>query len=229
MSKPKLLTDQRCTFYNLSHFNADGGMDTYLEAGGYREVDDIRLADIVVFNGGTDIGTALYNEKPIHRSVPHQPSVRDQKEMAIFEKYAGEKFFLGICRGAQFLNVMNGGSLWQDVTNHGRSHPIMDLITGKTYTATSTHHQMMRPAESSSETIAVARESSMKHCETLGRHLCSGDEDDHEIVWYPKGYSLCIQGHPEYVPHSEFADYCLGLLSSKLKESRIVHHQTEVM
>lgn len=179
-------------------------------------------ADIVVFNGGADIGTSIYGEVSVIRSVPVNVSKRDTKEMNLFkEQTARGAFMLGICRGAQLLNCLNGGSLWQDVDGHGNDHQMMDLTTGKRYITTSTHHQQMIPAKSA-EVIAVANESTEKHNEAqikrIQRPSSIAMGDDVEICWYAQTRSLCIQGHPEYVPHSQFATYCLDLVREKFKE-----------
>ena len=55
---------------------------------------------------------------------------------------------VGICRGGQFLNVMSGGSMWQDVNNHTKPHRVINYDTFNTYPfmVSSTHHQMMDPS-----------------------------------------------------------------------------------
>lgn len=193
---------------------------------GWQEVA-YELADVIIFNGGADIGTSLYGEKPIGRGIPEQPSRRDSKEMDIYYKYkGGSKLLLGICRGAQFLNVMNGGTLWQDVDNHGRSHHMTILATGQSMWITSTHHQMMRPHKTG-KVLATADCSRNKYAEQATWNAKGGvfypdDHKDTEIVWYPSTGSLCIQGHPEYVPNSDFATFCIDMITHYLEEVRVV-------
>lgn len=195
------------------------GTAFYLKQAGMVEIHNPEEADIIVFNGGEDIATELYGEKPVMRRIPRVVSTRDQDERYVFEKYSAMgKFFLGICRGAQLLNVLNGGKLWQHVNNHGLSHPITDS-SGDTYIATSTHHQMMRPGKLG-EVIATALEATAKMADGVS---FEGSQDrnveaDVEIVWYKGNRTLCIQGHPEYVPGSEFANYCLKLIKDHYNE-----------
>lgn len=207
------------TFHSMGGFGADAGVDHWLIGAGYKEAL-AQDADIIVFNGGADIGTQLYNENPIMSRIPFLPSNRDQYEHGIFNRYKGTKFMLGICRGSQFLNVMNGGGLWQDVNNHGRDHAMLDLLSGMEMRTTSTHHQMMRPNFEDGELVAVASESTyhLRDGEDLVIDPKARSGLDIEIMWYPKNRSLCIQGHPEYVPGSHYADYCLGLISRFYKE-----------
>lgn len=213
-------------FHSLfEHEGADQGMADLLSNQGWQEVAH-ELADVIIFNGGADIGTSMYEEKPIGRGIPEKPSPRDQAEMNLYYKYREKKLLLGICRGAQILNVLNGGKLWQDVNNHGRSHFMTILATGQKMWITSTHHQMMRP-HSSGKVLAIADESTAKHADRdswspRGGAFFADDHKDTEIVWYPSSGSLCIQGHPEYVPNSEFATFCLDMITHYLEEVRIV-------
>lgn len=79
---------------------------------------DFPEADLLIFTGGEDLNPKLYGEEA-------EPSVyfsdrRDAWERLVFEHYYGKVKMLGICRGHQFLNVMLGGSLIQDIRVH---HP----------------------------------------------------------------------------------------------------------
>lgn len=217
-------------FHSIEDF---GGADSShrLFTGWGWEHTDPDAADVIVFNGGTDIATSIYGEKPIPGwGIAEHPSFRDQHEIDMFNDFKGEKLLLGICRGAQLLNCLNGGTLWQDVNNHGRSHNMLDLRTGEILKVTSTHHQQMRPNLEKGELIGVASESTVKTAQGIvvrpspTKDLSSfqqflhpkGDMDfvDTEVVWYPTTRSLCIQGHPEYVPESHFARWSKALIES---------------
>lgn len=185
----------------------------------FEEVTTPSTADLVVFNGGDDIGTSIYGEKPVMSGVPLEISRRDQREMALFDACIDQGvFMLGICRGAQLLNCLNGGSLWQHVDGHTSNHDMFEVKTGQILYTTSTHHQQMR-AGKGAEIIAVANTSTVKHCDGLTKGFTKhGDRatgDDLEVVFYPKTRTLCIQGHPEYVPTSTFAQWCLDLILTK--------------
>lgn len=186
-------------------------------------LSECEQADIIIFNGGTDIGTELYGENAIY-THSQRPSQRDRVEKEIFDAFP-TKFKVGICRGSQFLNVMNGGTLWQDVTNHGRSHMMLDTRTGEKVMVTSTHHQMMRPNYKTGVIIGVADIATEKRSEhdhwalrSRGGVFFPDDHKDTEIVWYPNTRSLCVQGHPEYVPGSHFAKYFFDLMVSCMED-----------
>ena len=104
--------------------------------------------DLVLFTGGEDVNPGYYNEKT--GSKTYVNSKRDEYEQRLmFARSSLRKVpKLGICRGAQFVTVMSGGSLIQDVSGHALStlHRIsfMDGLNCD-IEITSTHHQMMNP------------------------------------------------------------------------------------
>lgn len=182
-------------------------------------------ADVIVFNGGQDIATEIYNEKPIYRGIPQLKTRRDLEEIKLYDQFVGDKFLLGICRGAQLLNCLNGGTLWQHVRDHGRDHKMVDLTSGEVMNVTSTHHQMMKPDPILGTVIGVSnictsRESEKDRDQSQQSHDIKGGKDI-EVVWYPNTRSLCIQGHPEYVPGSRFADWSFELLTKKYMEQLV--------
>jgi gamma-glutamyl-gamma-aminobutyrate hydrolase PuuD len=204
------MTNRALRFYSIEDFYADPGVAELLVAAEFDRVN-LDKAEVIVFNGGEDIGTSIYGEKPIANSIPLEASPRDQYEMGIFEKYKDPSILkVGICRGSQLLNCLNGGTLWQDVNNHGSSHDIVLIPGGETIRVTSTHHQMMRPGPTG-QVLGVAVRSTRKHAD--GADVTGPDKDqDVEIVWYADTSTLCIQGHPEYVPGSQFAEFSIALI-----------------
>lgn len=162
--------------------------------------DTWREPDFIVFTGGSDVSPHLYNETKLNRTFTDPR--RDAKEEAIFDKYI-DKPKIGICRGGQFLNVMNGGAMWQHVNNHGGHHQATDIFLnkGNRFYVTSTHHQMMVPAEDG-DVLTIASEAT-EFVSASGRKR---PEFDTEVVWYQKTKSLCYQPHPEYT--SNPADPC---------------------
>jgi hypothetical protein len=89
---------------------------------GCTKASSLDECDLVVFAGGADVNPALYNERAMACTTFSQS--RDQEEVRVYHtaRRLGLPMF-GICRGAQFLHVMNGGQLWQNVNNPCRSGP----------------------------------------------------------------------------------------------------------
>ena len=151
--------------------------------------------DLVCFTGGEDVTPALYNEKAL--SVTHSNYNRDNQEQISYEQYKDINK-VGICRGGQFLNVMNGGKMWQHVEGHatGQDHIVHDLVYGQEVLCTSTHHQMMIPAVTGEvEVLGIADKRSDTYISSIARDAPTYDM---EVVWYPTSRSLCFQPHPEY-------------------------------
>lgn len=163
---------------------------------GSRSVED---ADIVCFTGGEDVSPSLYQEAALNTT--NFNGERDDYEMDVFVKATClQKPMVGICRGGQFLNVMNGGKMWQHVNGHAvaAGHPILDVESGEWIKGmTSTHHQMMIPA-SDALVLALAAEATYKQSCSKVEERKNPDTDDVEAVWYSGTRSLCFQPHPEY-------------------------------
>lgn len=176
-------------------------------ARGWDTVDSIATADLICFTGGADIGPNLYGEKA--QTYTHPDTRRDEGEIEIFKRASAlSKPFVGICRGAQLLNVLGGGKMVQDVTRHGSPHDmkevnpaIKDVRKWRTFLKmTSLHHQMMIPGTKAT-VIAVTNVASEflygPGTDIVIREKDELDWDNPEVVWYPGIRSLCWQGHPE--------------------------------
>ena len=124
---------------------------------GFQRAATIDEADVVVFIGGADVDPSLYGQKAL--PTTYTAVNRDKVEILAYEQaLAKNKFMFGICRGAQFLHVMNGGELWQDVNRHaGPDHWIVDLDDDFRILSNSLHHQMIK-ASDDLQIIAVTEE-----------------------------------------------------------------------
>jgi gamma-glutamyl-gamma-aminobutyrate hydrolase PuuD len=158
---------------------------------------NLKNADLVVFTGGADVSPNLYGDKK-HQYTGNDP-VRDENESEIFTMALDEGIpMVGICRGGQFLNVMSGGRMYQDVTGHGGSHEIVDAETGETVYVSSTHHQMMMPSKQG-KVVATSRGVTSNR-EWFDAQVFKRDVNTEgiEVVYYDHTRSLCFQPHPEF-------------------------------
>lgn len=123
------------------------------------------LVDGLILAGGEDVSPILYGEDARNTIKATYPK-RDKAEVAITERIiASGKPILGICRGLQLLNVIFGGSLYQDLSENKEAfvkhiqetpsnHPIHTVnITEDSYMSSflsdevfvnSFHHQVIR-------------------------------------------------------------------------------------
>ena len=83
----------------------------------------VRLCDGFILSGGGDINPALYGEIP-HPKLEEFHSTLDHSQWLLTQEILrADKPLLAVCRGVQLLNVVQGGSLWQDVS--AIDHPVM--------------------------------------------------------------------------------------------------------
>ena len=173
-------------------------------------------ADLVCFTGGADVNPALYGEEA-HETTGFN-TLRDEASLELYEK--AKKLDIpcvGICRGAQFLNVMSGGSMYQNVSGHatGRTHSVYDYLTDLSVGVSSTHHQMMIPDTGVGDILADASIDGKKEGAPVNYTggLDFAEEYDCESVMYEEAGNLCFQPHPEfYGPEHE----CFKLFFSHL-------------
>lgn len=71
--------------------------------------------DCILLPGGPDVSPLLYGENPI-REVTYSVEAQDRFEIELVRQCVKmNKPILGICRGAQVINVALGGTLYQDI------------------------------------------------------------------------------------------------------------------
>lgn len=175
---------------------------------GYGLCASLEDADIVCFVGGEDVSPFMYEQHP-HPTTHTNPS-RDKYETEIYDECINLGIpMIGICRGAQLLNVLNGGKLFQDVNNHnGVYHDVTYTPTGEVIRVNSYHHQQMQvntnvPYQilASAKTSTLRSEMSILGVSKIERNwhvLPAETEHDVEVVYYPNTRCLCFQPHPEY-------------------------------
>ena len=168
--------------------------------------EDLTGADLVVFTGGEDVTPTLYGEEPHPFSSWNWK--RDQYEKEIFEIAAFHRIpMVGICRGLQFLHVMNGGKLIQHVEQH--PYPFHSVITedGDIIQTNTLHHQACQNQPELMEVIAT-----------------SFPDSSVEAASYPQTRCFGVQYHPEM--HSCPADGA-AWFQNKVKELLGISTQEE--
>ena len=78
--------------------------------------ESLDLVDGVIFSGGHDISPFRYQEEP-HAKLEEICPERDQFDFTLYRLVKERSLpVLGICRGCQLMNVAEGGSLYQDLS-----------------------------------------------------------------------------------------------------------------
>ena len=181
---------------NVFIVNGNGLYASMFKNRGWKVVDDINKANLIQFTGGEDVDPNLYGEAPHPETFVNK--MRDKVEQQIYNKVKNKIPMTGICRGGQFLHVMNGGQMFQNVNNHGRSHKVR--IEGEDIICSSTHHQMMRMYNPDVEILGYCFESTKKEYVRFDGKVDEyvGDDEDIEVLFYPNSSCLCFQPHPEF-------------------------------
>ncbi|MBQ7488673.1 MAG: gamma-glutamyl-gamma-aminobutyrate hydrolase family protein [Clostridia bacterium] len=178
---------------------------------------DIRQAanalDGVLFTGGHDVSPQMYGEAPLPECGAVCPA-RDRMEQMLFEECLEmDKPMLGICRGIQLINVLLGGTLYQDlptqnpsdVNHHGAppyDRPVHSIsivqgtplhaLCGPAASVNSYHHQAIRDLAASLTPMAYAEDGII---EAVYRKAS-------RFLW-------AVQFHPEFAWHSDRNCYAI--------------------
>lgn len=188
-------------------------------------VENIQDADLVVFTGGEDVSSYLYNE-PAHPYTSSNTE-RDKLETKIFaQAIKFGKHICSICRGSQLTCVVAGGKLVQHQDNPSFIHP-MTTIDGKIVNVSSTHHQAQSPWNLPSNhftvlgwTVGLSKFHEGGNREEMVDGIIPGNKEV-EICHYPVIKALAIQSHPEMIfrkPEFEGTiKYMQGLLNAHME------------
>ena len=165
--------------------------------------------DGVLLTGGADVDPREYGEAP-HPTVELEPE-RDTYEFALTRAaLQGDLPLLAICRGAQVLNVVAGGTLVQDIPTHDAaalSHSVSEpkaalvhdvtivpgsclarLVVQAAGQATdhvavnSRHHQSVKDVAPGFVVTATAPDGVVEAIERPDRDFCVG------VQWHPENF-----------------------------------------
>ncbi len=159
----------------------------------------------LILQGGSDVSPTSYGEDPI-RPEWAGDSIRDQYEIHLVKQFiAQNKPILGICRGAQLLNVAFGGTLYQDIS----SQVPTALVHRNWEIYEKNYHPIVFGNNSSLQKIypgiRMAKVNSVHHqaIKDLGKDLsveaCSERDGIIEAIRLKgNGFVLALQWHPEF-------------------------------
>lgn len=101
-----------------------GGMPVWIPADA--PVSILDRVDALLLSGGDDIDPATYGQRP-HAALGSPSPLRDGYERGLLDAaLSADVPLLGICRGAQVLNVHLGGTLHQHLPAHTDATPPVD-------------------------------------------------------------------------------------------------------
>lgn len=189
-------------FNYVAAVSGAGGVPVLLPPVEHGADEVIESLDGLVISGGADVDPAAYDQRP-HPATRNTRPGRDQWEVRLLDRaLARDLPVLGVCRGAQVLNVALGGSLHQhlpDVVSH-EAHRPEPAVFGTT---------RVRLAEGSLAAEILGTDSKVPcyHHQALdriaGELVASGWAEDGtvEAVELPaRRFVLGVQWHPEQDP-----------------------------
>jgi len=172
--------------------------------------DYARELDGLVLMGGSDVSPESYGEKAL-KPEWNGDRIRDDYEITLLRAFiAAGKSVLGVCRGAQVINVAQGGTLYQDLAsqfpgalNH-RNWDIYDRNSHATSIVPGSGLARLYPGLTLTKTNSVHHQAARE----LGRDLVveAWSEPDRvveAIRWNGPSYVFAVQWHPEFHDRSD--------------------------
>lgn len=182
----------------------------FARSGCYR-ADTIEEADLVVFGGGSDVEPLLYGESNEHKHPStYFNTERDAADMKIYLQARQQGTpMMGVCRGAQFLHVMNGGKLFQDIDGHQGAHAGFALKEKLHIDKiSSVHHQScIWNKEGGMEILMTGGRASERWLNADVKDASA--KIDIEAFYYRDTGCFGVQGHPEYQNYNRYSVWCL--------------------
>ncbi|HSI67440.1 MAG TPA: gamma-glutamyl-gamma-aminobutyrate hydrolase family protein [Planococcus sp. (in: firmicutes)] len=163
--------------------------------------------DGLIVTGGGDINPTLYGEEPHIRLGAVYPGSDEYERELIISFLEMDKPFMGMCRGAQMLNVALGGTIYQDLEAEyegtlyqhkqlamrtHRTHSVTleedsmlyDIMGEKKFNVNSFHHQGIRTVPDQLKIAARAADGLVEAIESDHYQFVMG------IQWHPEEFAL---------------------------------------
>jgi putative glutamine amidotransferase len=178
--------------------------DSLFHRSNIRVADYARVLDGLVLQGGADVSPLTYGEEPLDGEWAGD-RLRDVYEIELLHEFVeAGKPVLGICRGAQLINVAFGGTLYQDIRTQ---LPQAQAHVTSAYEK-NMHEMRIEPGSGLARLypgMERTRINSIHHqsIKALGRNLAveARSEPDgivEAIRSSGKSYVFAVQWHPEF-------------------------------
>ena len=181
----------------------------------------VRRLDGLVVIGGADIPPEAYGQKPIPQTKT-MPAERYEFESKLISRWLeSEKPLLGVCLGTQFVNVVAGGTLIQDIPTQvgtkiihrgrGAKHIIIieprsrlrKILGAERVVVNSSHHQAVGGVGKGLKVVARSEDGIIEALEMSGGRFC-----------------LLVQWHPERMKDVDHRKALFGAMIRACENSR---------
>jgi putative glutamine amidotransferase len=179
-------------------------MHPYSATGAAEMLND---CDGLVLSGGPDVDPSRYNAEERRALCLSIDEERDERELALIERARDLRMpVLGICRGAQILNVAYGGTLFADVPTERPSdieHRQVDSVDAMHAVSVEPGSILRRIARTMEGTVNSAHHQAVEHLAPLFTpSVVSADGLIEAFEWGDaalggKPFLLAVQWHPE--------------------------------
>ena len=194
--------------------------------------DYARELDGLVLQGGSDVSPTSYGETPL-KPEWRGDKIRDEYEIELTQTFMAEKKpVLGICRGAQLINVAMGGSLFQDIsTQHPGAQPHRDAaLYDQAF-----HDLEIVPGSGLAALfpgVTKAKINTVHHqaAKEIGKDLTveawsAPDRIAEALRWQGESYLFGVQWHPEFQdPQRNDLLSTAPILDEFMTAARAAHH-----
>ncbi|MDF1756110.1 MAG: gamma-glutamyl-gamma-aminobutyrate hydrolase family protein [Verrucomicrobiales bacterium] len=178
--------------------NAAGGRVVMLSYDRNQIPDHLAKLDGLVLPGGADLPPSMYGDEEVHPTVKLVSDERLAFEYELTKRWIKEteKPLLGVCLGCQLLNVVQGGSLIQDIpsevgSNHREGHPVTfeenaklaAIFEKREAEVNSSHHQAVKEVGEGLAIAARAPDGVVEAIELMSDRFVVG------VQWHPERMS----------------------------------------
>lgn len=172
--------------------------------------------DVAIFYGDDtdgDVTPLLYGAKAIQGIRPNFEL--DRKWINEYHDLPSSFLKVGIGRGAHFLNIMNGGSLWMKIVGDHKSakmgHDIQWFDTGELSVVHSDHKCLMRPGLNAHILASAKAAISVADDQEVVEVLNDGEYRDSEVIFYESTNTLCFQAAP-WLSSTSYREKFFGMI-----------------
>jgi putative glutamine amidotransferase len=165
----------------------------------------VQELDALVLQGGADVAPQTYGQKPLDAAWQGDV-VRDRYELALLRTFVAQKKpVLGVCRGAQLLNVAFGGTLYQDIATQcpaAHAHVETDLYDQYEHDVTflqGTALMRLYPSASQLRVTSIHHQAVAEIGKGMVVEAVSTLDGMVEAIrWTGDSYARGVQWHPEF-------------------------------